>query len=122
LTKTEAGVAVTDQITGNADLQRASPDLADVPVLDLFGAEYAADPAGTVRRLRGERGLARSVRGIEVLTYERAKQLLAHPHVAALCVLAARIDDVQVAADVTWSAPADALAGLMSLPLHLQPR
>jgi hypothetical protein len=37
-------------------------------------------------------------------------------------VLAARIDDVQVAADVTWSAPADALAGLMSLPLHLQPR
>jgi len=40
----------------------------------------------------------------------------------ALRVLAARIDDVRVAGDVTWSAPADALAGPISLPLHLQPR
>ena len=56
---------------------------SDLPELDLFGPGYAADPAGTLRRLRSERGLARSVRGIEVLTYERAKQLLAHPDVAA---------------------------------------
>jgi hypothetical protein len=40
----------------------------------------------------------------------------------ALRVLAARIDDVQVSGDVKWSAPADALAGPLSLPLHLQPR
>jgi cytochrome P450 len=56
---------------------------SDLPELDLFGAEYAADPAGAVRRLRSERGLARSARGIEVLTYERAKELLAHSDVAA---------------------------------------
>jgi cytochrome P450 len=40
----------------------------------------------------------------------------------ALRVLAARIDDVRIVGDVTWSAPADALAGPMSLPLHLQSR
>jgi cytochrome P450 len=40
----------------------------------------------------------------------------------ALRALAARIDDVRVAGDVTWSAPADALAGPLSLPLHLKPR
>jgi len=83
LAKTEGGTGVTDQIASHADLPPESPDLADVPELDLFGDEYAADAAGTVRRLRDDRGLARSVRGIEVLTYERAKQLLAHPHAAA---------------------------------------
>ena len=55
----------------------------DLPELDLFGPEYATDPAGSLRHLRSEGGLARSVRGIEVLTYERAKQLLAHLDVAA---------------------------------------
>jgi cytochrome P450 len=39
----------------------------------------------------------------------------------ALRVLAARIDDVRIAGDVMWSAPADALAGPLSLPLHLRP-
>lgn len=53
----------------------------ELPELDLFGPDYAADPAGTVRRAREQGGVARSLRGIEILTYERARQLLAHQDV-----------------------------------------
>ncbi|SNQ45781.1 Cytochrome P450 [Frankia canadensis] len=73
---------MTDDLAGVVGSARAAAgplDTDDLPELDLFGDEYAADPAGTVRRLRARGGLARSVRGIEVLTYERAKQLLAAP-------------------------------------------
>ena len=56
----------------------------DLPRARLVRARVRyPDPAGSLRHLRSEGGLARSVRGIEVLTYERAKQLLAHLDVAA---------------------------------------
>jgi hypothetical protein len=48
-----------------------------LPELDVFGEQYRIDPAGAVREQRANGGLARSLRGVEVLTYSRARSLLA---------------------------------------------
>lgn len=51
-----------------------------LPPLDVLGERYAADPDGELRRLRDEgHAMARSHRGIEVLSYRRVADLLNDP-------------------------------------------
>lgn len=48
----------------------------ELPELDLFGPEYAADPHPLLRALRERGWAARSMRGIEVLTYAKCEAML----------------------------------------------
>jgi cytochrome P450 len=52
-------------------------ELQALPELDVLGERYRVDAAGATRECREGVGLARSVRGVEILTYRRARALLA---------------------------------------------
>jgi cytochrome P450 len=48
----------------------------DLPALDRFSPEYLSDPHAYVRRLRESSNAARSLMGVEFLTYEACEQAL----------------------------------------------
>src|SRR5687767_11087873 len=48
----------------------------ELPELDFFGAAYAADPYPVLRAAREQHWAARSLRGVEVLTYAKCEDIL----------------------------------------------
>jgi cytochrome P450 len=54
--------------------------LDDLPFLDIKGAAYAADPDAVLARLRDRHWIARSARGLEVLSYDKCEQVLSDPN------------------------------------------
>jgi cytochrome P450 len=53
------------------------PAATTLPDLDIFGPEFTADPHPILRALREQGWAARSLRGIEVLTYAKCEAILA---------------------------------------------
>lgn len=56
-------------------LSRNAPAIDELPWLDIRSDAYMHDPVAVLRELRGQTRLARSERGIEVLTYREAAAL-----------------------------------------------
>lgn len=57
----------------------ASRILDDLPFIDVFSAEYKADPERFLVPIREDGGLARSPRGLEVLSYEANQDVYKDP-------------------------------------------
>jgi len=55
-------------------------ELETLPVLDLHGEAFLADPVGVLGRLRAQSPVARSRRGLEVLRHDMQVQIMADGH------------------------------------------